>query len=63
MLVGWIFVLVRNREFTKGMVLDMWMLVGGVASLITIMTVLVLFTVFLNLVVFPHDLVVCLHIR
>jgi signal transduction histidine kinase len=47
MLVGWIFVLVRNREFTKGMVLDMWMLVGGVASLITIMTVLVLFTVFL----------------
>ncbi len=47
MLVGWIFVLVRNRELTKGVVFNTWMLVGGVASLITIITVLVLFTVFL----------------
>lgn len=47
MIVGWIFVLVRNREFTKGVVLNTWMLIGGVASLVTVITVLVLFTVFL----------------
>jgi signal transduction histidine kinase len=47
MLVGWIFVLIRSRELTKGVVLNTWMLIGGVASLITIITVLVLFTVFL----------------
>lgn len=48
MLVGWIFVLIRNRELAKGVVFNNWMMVGGVVSLGTIITVLVLFTVFLG---------------
>lgn len=48
MLVGWIFVLIRNRELTKAVVLNTWMMAGGILSLVVIITVLVLFTVFLG---------------
>lgn len=47
MLVGWIYVILRNQEFTQQWVENFWLLVGGVVSLVAITTVLILFSVFL----------------
>lgn len=47
MLVAWILVLIRNRAVTKEVVGNTWLMVAGVVSFGAIMTVLVLFTVFL----------------
>ena len=48
LVVGWILVIVRNSELAKEAVASsVWLLVGGLVSFVVIMTVLVLFTVFL----------------
>lgn len=48
LLVGWIYVILKNYELTQGWIGgNLWILVGGTVSLITIMTVLILFSVFL----------------
>lgn len=47
LLVGWTYLVVRNEELTADIRGNTWLLVTGVGSLIVIMTVLVLFTVFL----------------
>ena len=47
LLVGWILVIIQNTELTKEVVQNTWLLVAGIASFAAIMTVLVLFTVFL----------------
>ncbi len=47
MLVGWIYVILRNQELTQQWVANLWLLVGGVLSFIAITTVLILFSVFL----------------
>lgn len=47
LLVGWIFLVVRNEELVADIRGNTWLLVMGIGSLIVIMTVLVLFTVFL----------------
>lgn len=46
MLVGWIYVILRN-QFTQQWVENFWLLVGGIVSLVAITTVLILFSVFL----------------
>lgn len=47
-LVGWIYVVLKNYEHTQDWLGgNLWLLVAGVVSLITIMTVLILFSVFL----------------
>lgn len=46
-LVGWIYAISRNIAVTKQVVANVWLLVGGIVSLVTIITVLVLFSVFL----------------
>ncbi len=47
MLVGWIYVILKNQEFTQQWVANFWLLVGGIVSLVAITTVLILFSVFL----------------
>ena len=47
LLVGWIWVILKNLELTEQYVQNTWLLVGGVLSFAAIMTVLVLFSVFL----------------
>jgi len=47
MLVGWIYVILRNQAFTQQWVANFWLLVGGIVSLVAITTVLILFSVFL----------------
>jgi signal transduction histidine kinase len=47
LLVGWIFLVVRNEELAADIRGNGWLLVMGIGSLVVIMTVLVLFTVFL----------------
>lgn len=47
LLVGWIYVLVRNLRLSEQVVQHAWLLVAGIVSFLTIITVLVLFSVFL----------------
>lgn len=47
MLVGWILVIAQNFQLTKRYVANTWLLVAGVLSLAAIISVLVLFSVFL----------------
>ncbi len=47
LLVGWIYVILKNQEFTQQWVANFWLLVGGIVSLVAITTVLILFSVFL----------------
>lgn len=48
LLVGWIYVIVRNQELTQQWAAsNLWLLVAGIVSFSTIITVLVLFAVFL----------------
>lgn len=47
MLVGWVYVILRNQELTQQWVANFWLLVGGILSLVAITTVLILFSVFL----------------
>lgn len=47
LMVGWIYVILQNQELTQRWVGNLWLLVAGIASFATIMTVLVLFSVFL----------------
>ena len=46
LLVGWILLIMRNWELTQ-VTQDVWLLVAGVISFVVIMTVLVLFVIFL----------------
>lgn len=46
-LVGWAYLVVRNEELSADLRSSTWLLVTGIGSLVVIMTVLVLFTVFL----------------
>lgn len=46
LLVGWILLIMRNWELTQ-VIEDVWLLVAGVISFVVIMTVLVLFVIFL----------------
>lgn len=47
MLVGWIYLILKNGELTQQWVGNFWLLVGGILSLVAITTVLILFSVFL----------------
>ncbi len=47
LLVAWIYVIVNNFTLTKHYVENTWLLVGGIVSLVTIIAVLVLFSIFL----------------
>ncbi|MEM6295726.1 MAG: ATP-binding protein [Myxococcota bacterium] len=47
LLVGWIYVILKNQELTQQWVANLWLLVGGIVSFIAITTVLILFSVFL----------------
>jgi signal transduction histidine kinase len=47
LLVGWIYVILKNQEMTQQWVGNLWLLVAGIISFLAIMTVLVLFSVFL----------------
>lgn len=47
LLVGWTLVMLRNAEFTKEVLRNTLLMVAGIVSIAVIMTVLVLFTVFL----------------
>lgn len=47
LLIGWIYVILKNQELTQQWVGNLWLLVAGVISFVTIMTVLILFSVFL----------------
>lgn len=47
LLVGWILVIVQNLQETRRVVSNVWLLVAGIVSLVAIITVLVLFSVFL----------------
>jgi len=47
LLVGWTLVMLRNASLTKEVFQNVMMMVAGIISLVVIMTVLVLFTVFL----------------
>lgn len=47
LLIGWIYLIVKNQEVTQQWAANLWLLVGGIISLIAIMTVLILFSVFL----------------
>ncbi len=47
LLVGWIYVILRNQELSKQVAGNMWLLVGGIVFFAVIITVLVLFSVFL----------------
>lgn len=45
LLVGWIYVILRNQELTQQWVGNLWLLVSGIVSFVTIMSVLILFSV------------------
>ncbi len=47
LLVGWIYVILKNQELTQQWVANLWLLVGGIVSFVAITTVLILFSVFL----------------
>lgn len=47
LLVGWIYVILKNQQLTQQWVGNLWLLVAGILSFVTIMTVLILFSVFL----------------
>ncbi len=47
MLVGWIYLIVKNGGLTQVRAANFWLLVGGILSLVAITTVLILFSVFL----------------
>jgi len=48
LLVGWIYIIVKNYELTQQWIGgNVWLLVTGIASLVAIMTVLIIFSVFL----------------
>lgn len=47
LLIGWIYVILRNLSLTKQYVQNTWLLVAGIVSFAVIVTVLVLFSVFL----------------
>lgn len=47
MLVGWIYLILKNGELTQQWVGNFWLLVGGILSLVAITTVLILFSIFL----------------
>jgi len=47
MLVGWIYLILKNGELTQQWVANFWLLGGGIISLVAITTVLILFSVFL----------------
>ncbi len=47
LLVGWILVIVRNVELSQQVSSNTWLMVSGIVSFVVIMTVLVLFSVFL----------------
>lgn len=47
LLVGWILVIVQNVELSQQVSSNTWLMVGGILSFVVIMTVLVLFSVFL----------------
>jgi signal transduction histidine kinase len=46
-MVGWILVIFRNIDLSKQVVANHWLMAGGVVSIVVIVTVLVLFSVFL----------------
>lgn len=45
LLVGWIYVILRNQELTQQWVGNLWLLISGIVSFVTIMSVLILFSV------------------
>lgn len=47
LLIGWIYVILRNLSLTKQYAQNTWLLVAGIVSFAVIVTVLVLFSVFL----------------
>lgn len=47
LLVGWIYVIVKNQELTQRWAGNLWLLVSGIISFATLIAVLVLFAVFL----------------
>ncbi|WP_266221394.1 sensor histidine kinase [Paraliomyxa miuraensis] len=47
LLVGWILVIYRNQVLTRSWEGNAWLMIAGIISFVTIMTVLVLFSVFL----------------
>ncbi len=47
LLVGWILVIYRNQVLTQNWEGNAWLMIAGIVSFVTIMTVLVLFSVFL----------------
>jgi signal transduction histidine kinase len=47
LMVGWILVIFRNIDLSKQVVANHWLMAGGVVSIVVIVTVLVLFSVFL----------------
>src|SRR4029453_19024750 len=47
LLVGWTLVIVQNMSFTRAVSGSAWLLGGGIAFFVVIMSVLVLFSVFL----------------
>ena len=47
LLAGWVYVILKNLELTQQWVGNLWLLIAGVVSFLAIMTVLILFSVFL----------------
>lgn len=47
LLIGWIYVILKNQELTQQWVANLWLLIAGIVSFAMILTVLVLFSVFL----------------
>jgi signal transduction histidine kinase len=47
LLAGWVYVILKNLELTQQWVSNLWLLGAGVVSFLAIMTVLILFSVFL----------------
>lgn len=47
LIVGWVYLVVRNESLAADLAENSWLLVTGIGSLVVIMVVLVLFTVFL----------------
>src|SRR5215831_12653112 len=47
LLVGWTFVIIQNSNLTRQVAANSWLLVAGIVSIGTIISVLVMFSVFL----------------
>lgn len=47
LLVGWVYVILKNQELTQQWVANLWLLVAGIFSFSVVITVLILFSVFL----------------